>query len=194
MGPAMVSLTLTLTLTLTQVREAVVGPAMVSSLVQLTNGPIFAGEGILMGVGGFGFLAGLTSIGVAVMVIATRSPPDPVPTRLDARLPLQREAVLPERHDGTPHQVGCLTLSSTLGLGVSSVWFSLLAFHIVQLAGVMLHHLRLGPLAHRQQRLDSEPTTPVRSGTPPGGVECVDLPLTGEVCISAEDAAESEAS
>ena len=31
--------------------------AAVSALVQLTNGPLFAGEGIMMGVGAFGFLA-----------------------------------------------------------------------------------------------------------------------------------------
>ena len=52
----------------------------------------------MMGVGAFGPLAALTSVGVAVMC-------------------------------------GGLALSSRLGLGVASVWFSLLGFHLVQLSG-----------------------------------------------------------
>ena len=54
--------------------------------------PGVCGEGIMMGLGAFGPLALLTSIGVSVMVAG-------------------------------------LTLSAKLGLGVSSVWFSLLALH-----------------------------------------------------------------
>jgi len=54
--------------TLPEVRAAVARPALVSALVQLTNGPLFAGEGILMGLGAFGYLAALTAAGVAVMV------------------------------------------------------------------------------------------------------------------------------
>ena len=54
--------------TLPAVREAVRGPAIISAMVQSLNGPLFAGEGILMGVGGFGFLSGATAVGVAVMV------------------------------------------------------------------------------------------------------------------------------
>ena len=37
--------------------------------LKLSNGPLFAGEGIIMGIGGFGYLAGLTSVGVGVMVV-----------------------------------------------------------------------------------------------------------------------------
>jgi Na+-driven multidrug efflux pump len=55
--------------TLPAVRAAVVAPAKMAALVQLSNGPLFACEGILMGVGGFGFLAGITCAGVAAMVI-----------------------------------------------------------------------------------------------------------------------------
>jgi putative MATE family efflux protein len=139
--------------TLPEVRSAVAKPAMVSALVQLTNGPLFAGEGILMGVGGFGFLAGLTSLGVAVMVSG-------------------------------------LTLSSRLGLGVSSVWYSLLAFHAVQLTGVLLHHLRIGPLA---RRVTADGTaTLVEPSNPPLGVECVELPVVGEVCVTDADPSTQE--
>ena len=86
---------------LAAVQEAVVQPARVSALVQLTNGPLFAGEGIMMGLGAFGPLAALTSVGVGVMVAG-------------------------------------LTLSSRLGLGVASVWWSLLGFHVVQVHGLGL--------------------------------------------------------
>jgi len=53
---------------LPEVREAIRRPAQVSALVQLSNGVVFAGEGVMMGLGAFGYLAGLTAIGVAVMV------------------------------------------------------------------------------------------------------------------------------
>jgi len=46
--------------TLPEVRSAVRAPALMAALVQLTNGPLFACEGVLMGVGGFGYLAGIT--------------------------------------------------------------------------------------------------------------------------------------
>eukprot|EP00962_Isochrysis_galbana_P028607 scaffold9061_cov124-Isochrysis_galbana.AAC.2 len=55
--------------TLPAVRAAVFAPAKMAALVQLTNGPLFACEGILMGVGGFSFLAGITCAGVATMVL-----------------------------------------------------------------------------------------------------------------------------
>lgn len=125
--------------TLPEVRAAVARPAMASALVQLTNGPLFAGEGILMGVGGFGYLAGLTAVGVCVML-------------------------------------GGLAISSRLGLGVASVWYSLLGFHAVQLSGVIFHHLRLGPLARR-------PGEPSQPPAPTAEVDCVELPVVGEVCV-----------
>jgi len=129
---------------LAEVRAAVIQPARISALVQLTNGFVFAGEGIMIGVGAFGFLAGLTAVGVSVMVIG-------------------------------------LWLSSRLGLGVSSVWLSLLAFHLVQLGGTMYHHLHLSPLAKSQQgSLDG--TGAVQP--PSSVVECTTLPGVGEVCVT----------
>jgi len=123
---------------LIEVQRAVARPAVVAAIVQCTNGPLFAGEGILMGVGAFGYLAGLTCVGVVVMVAG-------------------------------------LYTSARLGLGVSSVWLSLLGFHLVQLAGAMYHHLRLSPLA--------------REGAGAAGVaavNCVEVPIVGEVCVTTE--------
>eukprot|EP00965_Chrysotila_dentata_P017059 566291-Pleurochrysis_carterae.AAC.1 len=63
-----------------------------------------------MGVGGFGFLAGLTSVGVLAMVCGLMLP----------------------------------------NCGLNGILLSLGAFHVVQAAGVLYHHLRLGPLAVRR--------------------------------------------
>ena len=125
---------------LEEVRRAVARPAAVSALVQLSNGPLFAGEGIMMGVGAFKELAALTSVGIGVMVAG-------------------------------------LTLSSRLGLGVASVWWSLLGFHLVQLTGTMLFHLRFGPLARSRKKT-------VDGAESDASVECVGpLPAVGEVCV-----------
>ena len=127
--------------TLPEVQRAVRRPALVAALVQLSNGPLFAGEGIIMGLGHFGFLAALTSAGIAVMCAG-------------------------------------LLASARLGLGVASVWWSLLGFHFVQLSGLLYHHLRRSPLARRA----------VTDPTPPAAVECVQVlapqpEVTGEVCV-----------
>ena len=89
--------------------------------------------------------------------------------------------------------VAGLTVSSRLGLGVSSVWFSLLAFHAVQLCGVMFHHLHLGPLARwkvedgGRESIEGVPQAAAGDTAPlTGSVECVELPVVGEVCINAE--------
>ena len=138
--------------TLPEVRAAVRGPALASALVQLTNGPLFAGEGIMMGVGAFGPLAILTAVGVAVMV-------------------------------------GGLTLSARFGLGVSSVWFSLLGFHLVQLFGTMFFHLRLGPLADGA----SQPSADAPAGRAQAeSVDCVEVPGVGEVCVTGDADASEE--
>ena len=126
---------------LPEVRAAIVAPARVAALVQLTNGPLFAGEGILMGVGGFGYLAGLTSVGVAAMVIG-------------------------------------LSISARLNLGVASIWWSLFAFHIIQLSGTLWHHLRLSPLAAATGAASAE------------AVECAVVQMAGEaleVCVAASE-------
>lgn len=104
---------------LAEVRAAIAAPAFASALVALTNGPLFAGEGIMMGVGAFKELAMLTSVGVGVMV-------------------------------------GGILLSAKLGLGVASVWYSLLGFHVVQLIGTMLHHLKWGPLAAGRREAEDD--------------------------------------
>ena len=132
---------------LEEVRRAVARPAAVSALVQLSNGPLFAGEGIMMGVGAFKELAALTSVGIGVMVAG-------------------------------------LTLSSRLGLGVASVWWSLLGFHLVQLTGTMLHHLKFGPLARGRKEKGVNGAESVDAS-----VECVGpLPVVGEVCVVEEEA------
>ena len=48
---------------------------------------------------------------------------------------------------GVAVMVAGLTLNGRVGGGLVGIWSSLLAFHIVQLTGVLFHHLRLGPLA-----------------------------------------------
>jgi len=59
---------------LAEVREAVKGPAMISSFIHLVNGLVFAGEGTMLGLGSFRDLALLTVVGVAVMVSCLASP------------------------------------------------------------------------------------------------------------------------
>jgi len=130
--------------TLPEVRRAVRAPAMMAAVVQMSNGPLFACEGILMGVGGFGFLAGITCAGVATMV-------------------------------------GCLALSAKLNLGLVAVWGSLLAFHVVQLSGVLYHFLKVGPLAAKP------PSGTAEAAEAAAPVECtmVPEPMGGnEVCLS----------
>lgn len=130
---------------LAEVRTAVARPAAVAALVQLTNGFVFAGEGIMMGLGAFAPLAILTSIGVSVMVAG-------------------------------------LAIASRAGGGVASVWAALLAFHVVQAAGTMIYHFKLGPLATSK----SQPAAAV--------VECVAVPVVGEVCVeTSEDGPAPEA-
>ena len=132
---------------LPEVQAAVVQQAGIVALLQATNGPLFAGEGIMMGVGAFKELAALTSVGIGVMVAG-------------------------------------LTLSSRLGLGVASVWWSLLGFHLVQLTGTMLHHLKFGPLARGRKEKGVNGAESVDAS-----VECVGpLPVVGEVCVVEEEA------
>jgi putative MATE family efflux protein len=59
---------------LLEVRQAVKGPAAISSFIHLVNGMVFAGEGTLLGLGLFRDLAVITSVGVAVMVACLASP------------------------------------------------------------------------------------------------------------------------
>ncbi|KAL7531820.1 hypothetical protein ACHAXR_004258, partial [Thalassiosira sp. AJA248-18] len=59
---------------LTEVREAVKGPAAISSFIHLVNGLVFAGEGTMLGLGQFRDLALVTTVGVATMVSCLASP------------------------------------------------------------------------------------------------------------------------
>lgn len=59
---------------LPEVREAVKGPAAISSFIHLVNGLVFAGEGTMLGLGAFRDLALVTCIGVGVMVSCLASP------------------------------------------------------------------------------------------------------------------------
>ncbi|KAL7461922.1 hypothetical protein ACHAXS_002327 [Conticribra weissflogii] len=59
---------------LEEVREAVRGPARISSMIHLVNGLVFAGEGTMLGLGSFRDLALITAIGVGVMVGCLASP------------------------------------------------------------------------------------------------------------------------
>ena len=60
--------------TLPEVREAVKLPLLVASLNHFLDGPIFAGEGVLMGLGCYRDLAIITSIWVVTMIAGILSP------------------------------------------------------------------------------------------------------------------------
>jgi len=56
--------------TLPEVQEAVKKPALISACIHVINGPVFAGEGTLLGLGRFRALATITAIGVSTMVVS----------------------------------------------------------------------------------------------------------------------------
>jgi len=60
--------------TLPEVQEAIRAPALVSSFIHIINGPLFAGEGCMIGLGQFRALALATSMGVSVMLACLASP------------------------------------------------------------------------------------------------------------------------
>ena len=55
------------------VRDAVRGPAAISSFIHLVNGLVFAGEGTMLGLGSFRDLALITCLGVFVMLLCLSS-------------------------------------------------------------------------------------------------------------------------
>ena len=59
---------------LSEVREAVKGPALISSFIHLVNGLVFAGEGTMLGLSAFKDLALVTVIGVGAMIAGLVSP------------------------------------------------------------------------------------------------------------------------
>jgi len=60
--------------TIPEVREAIKVPALISSLIQFVNGPLFAGEGVMVGLGTFKALTSCTILGTGVMVSCICSP------------------------------------------------------------------------------------------------------------------------
>lgn len=60
--------------TLPEVQEAIKVPAFISSFIHILNGPVFAGEGTMLGLGRFKALACVTAIGVSTMVLGIMSP------------------------------------------------------------------------------------------------------------------------
>mmetsp|Transcript_657 Transcript_657/g.1162 ORF Transcript_657/g.1162 Transcript_657/m.1162 type:complete len:535 (-) Transcript_657:1558-3162(-) len=54
--------------TIPEVRDAIRVPALISSLIQFANGPLFAGEGIMVGLGTFKALTCCTVLGASIMV------------------------------------------------------------------------------------------------------------------------------
>ena len=60
--------------TLPEVQQAIQVPALISSFIHLVNGPVFAGEGAMLGLGKFKALATVTAMGGAVMVGCLASP------------------------------------------------------------------------------------------------------------------------
>jgi len=60
--------------TVPEVQEAVKVPALVSSFIHVLNGPLFAGEGVMLGLGTFRALAVATAVGTGIMVGCLFSP------------------------------------------------------------------------------------------------------------------------
>ena len=83
---------------------------------------------------------------------------------------------------GVGVMLGGLALTTRFGFGVSGVWLSLTAFHVVQSVATLFHHVRLGPLVQ-----PTEPEAPTEADLV--AVECVDVPTVGEVCVTEELAA-----
>jgi len=60
--------------TLPEVREAVKTPALIASLIHVVNGPILAGEGVMMGLGSYRDLAIITTTWIGAMAACLASP------------------------------------------------------------------------------------------------------------------------
>jgi len=59
---------------LPEVQQAVKGPAIISAFIHILNGPVYAGEGTMLGLGRFKALASITALGVSTMVLGVLSP------------------------------------------------------------------------------------------------------------------------
>lgn len=60
--------------TLPAVQEAVKRPALIASLLHVVNGPLFAGEGAMLGLGNYRDLMLITAAGIGAMVVCLLSP------------------------------------------------------------------------------------------------------------------------
>jgi putative MATE family efflux protein len=105
--------------TLPEVREAVRVPALVASLIHVVNGPILAGEGVMIGMGCYRDLALITAVWIGGMVACLKSP---------------------------------------LGKGIDGIMWSILLSSLLQQVGVVMHFLKIGPLAIKKQRPNVDPT------------------------------------
>jgi Na+-driven multidrug efflux pump len=57
-----------------EVRDAIKVPALISAFIQFVNGPLFVGEGVMVGMGNFKALVSCTLIGASVMIASILSP------------------------------------------------------------------------------------------------------------------------
>ncbi len=60
--------------TIPEVRDAIKVPALISAFIQFVNGPLFVGEGVMVGMGKFRALTSCTIIGASIMVASIISP------------------------------------------------------------------------------------------------------------------------
>ena len=60
--------------TLPAVQEAVKVPALIASLLHIVNGPVFAGEGVMLGLGCYRDLMLVTTAGIGTMMLGLLSP------------------------------------------------------------------------------------------------------------------------
>lgn len=99
--------------TLPEVQEAVKVPALIASVLHFVNGPVFAGEGVLLGLGRYLDLLLITAGGIGTMVAGLASP---------------------------------------MGQKLNGILLSFLAFSSFQAVAVVVHYLKIGPLALRKGR------------------------------------------
>jgi Na+-driven multidrug efflux pump len=60
--------------TLPEVQQAIRAPGLIAAIIHMINGPVFAGEGCMIGLGTFRALATVTAIGVTSMVACLCTP------------------------------------------------------------------------------------------------------------------------
>jgi Na+-driven multidrug efflux pump len=60
--------------TLPEVQQAIRAPGLIAAIIHMINGPVFAGEGCMLGLGTFRALATVTAIGVTSMVACLMTP------------------------------------------------------------------------------------------------------------------------